>query len=182
MRKAFTLVELLIVIAIIALLLSILLPALSKARGIANDSVCKFNLRSFGQAINSYINDYNCIPATTQSMINVPADEIDLAIRLRNYWDVKDPSITEKVKPWYCPNDKERVIATGGSYMYYMAPIYQIYSFAPPYPNLQKLTYGRPRLVILYDSTKYHGLYFNVLTIDGAVRSDERITQFLYSP
>lgn len=54
MRKAFTLVELLVVVAIIALLLGILLPALSKAKEVARRSVCMSSLNQMSTATFAY--------------------------------------------------------------------------------------------------------------------------------
>jgi prepilin-type N-terminal cleavage/methylation domain-containing protein len=57
-RKGFTLVELLVVIAIIALLMGILMPALSRVRQLAFRMTCGTNLSGIGKAMLIYANDY----------------------------------------------------------------------------------------------------------------------------
>jgi prepilin-type N-terminal cleavage/methylation domain-containing protein len=62
-RRGFTLVELLVVIGIIALLISILLPTLSKARESANRTACLSNMRQLGTAMQLYASENrDCVP------------------------------------------------------------------------------------------------------------------------
>ena len=58
-KKGFTLIELLVVIAIIAMLMAILMPALSKVKKIAMRVVCGTNLKGLGTAQTVYANDYD---------------------------------------------------------------------------------------------------------------------------
>jgi prepilin-type N-terminal cleavage/methylation domain-containing protein/prepilin-type processing-associated H-X9-DG protein len=60
--NGFTLIELLVVISIIAMLVAILLPALSKAREAANRSVCASNMRQFTLAAVNYDTDMRVFP------------------------------------------------------------------------------------------------------------------------
>jgi prepilin-type N-terminal cleavage/methylation domain-containing protein/prepilin-type processing-associated H-X9-DG protein len=56
-KKAFTLVELLVVISIIAILLAVLMPSLRRAKEQANSVVCKSNLKNYGLAGVMYLQD-----------------------------------------------------------------------------------------------------------------------------
>jgi prepilin-type N-terminal cleavage/methylation domain-containing protein len=60
--RAFTLVELLIVVGIIALLVTIIMPSLTRARELARQAVCLSNHNSMVKALHVYNADYQAFP------------------------------------------------------------------------------------------------------------------------
>ena len=61
-NRGFTLIELLVVISIIALLIGLLLPALTRAREGARRAQCLSNLKQIGLGLQYYVNEYDMIP------------------------------------------------------------------------------------------------------------------------
>jgi prepilin-type N-terminal cleavage/methylation domain-containing protein/prepilin-type processing-associated H-X9-DG protein len=60
--NAFTLAELLVVIAVIALLAALLLPALARAKTMAQTTKCKSNLRQIGLGLMMYLGEFSRYP------------------------------------------------------------------------------------------------------------------------
>jgi prepilin-type processing-associated H-X9-DG protein len=64
---AFTLIELLVVISMIALLISILLPALDATRRQAKKVVCQSNMKNVNTALLTYVNEFDTYPVLFKS-------------------------------------------------------------------------------------------------------------------
>src|SRR5689334_7439831 len=90
----FTLIELLIVVAIIALLACMLLASLAGAKFSARNTVCKSNLRQLGLALNLYTSSQQLFPVSFEGIPLLPTAEFT---RPKYWWDFLDIPGTSKV-------------------------------------------------------------------------------------
>ncbi len=109
-KAAFTLIELLVVISIIALLVSILLPALNQAREMAKRVVCTSNLRQTGLGIFYYVdNNKELLPSAPKGQLHYIAyvmtdPQITRVLQLGH---LHEQGLIDNPRLFYCPSCKD---------------------------------------------------------------------------
>jgi prepilin-type N-terminal cleavage/methylation domain-containing protein len=145
-RAGFTLIELLLTIAIVALLLSVLLPGLASARESARSAACGSNLRQLGAAVVLYAQDFRGLAA--------PGAANFLANRQR--WHGSRAAISEPFSP------------TGGSLSAYLgqetasANAAGVRACATFRPTLQALADARAGFELAGGGYGYNNAYLGV--------------------
>lgn len=112
-RPAFTLVELLVVMAILSLLLSLLMPALTRTKAMARRTQCQANLRQIHAAATSYHSANNGALVAIHPPVKMPENGGDEA------WVEPPPGWMQRHPQWpntdkFCYNDMLRQYVGGG--------------------------------------------------------------------
>ncbi len=107
MRRTFTLVELLVVVAIISILMALLLPALAHTKEKARETSCMGNLKQIGYGTVGYSMDYNdyCPRGCAPNSSDIWYNNIDLYLG-GNGRDVT----TAKPDVWGCPSREDSFV------------------------------------------------------------------------
>ncbi len=115
LAQGFSLVELLVVLAIICVLIAILLPVVTRAREQARVTVCRSNLAQIGQGLFVYMDaSHGRLPVGAIVQLDLsappdPAESVPLLLQLDQ-------------KIYRCPGDDVLAKDYGGSYSFYSPP------------------------------------------------------------
>ncbi len=180
-RLGFTLVELLVVMAIISILMMLTLPSLKRAKKSSTRANCVSNLRQVGLAVQSYeqgnmgFYPYNCTTLTGSDSDRIPL------------WNALELESRREV--FKCPDDDEGMgESQGSSYVWNWTQIELPGNERAGRGQYDTIPYGGlvppEGFALLIDAGPYHGkrglpLAYNALYADGGVDNAGRIFPFI---
>lgn len=103
-RRGFTLIELLVVVAIIALLISILMPSLTQAKEASRRAVCASNMRQMMTGIAYYVHDFHETWPNTVRGSNRDGTAGKGESWTQGSWAMRIRPYLKDIKPFYCPD------------------------------------------------------------------------------
>ena len=119
-RGAFSLIELLVVIVIIAILAGLLLPALGRGKAQAYNAACVSNLRQLGIATRLYAEDHQEQLPSAEILPTMPIDPQNPLPRICDllaiYVGRTGGTNTNSATVFRCPSDRKRFAPEGSSY------------------------------------------------------------------
>jgi|AntRauTorckE6833_2_1112554.scaffolds.fasta_scaffold11579_4 prepilin-type N-terminal cleavage/methylation domain-containing protein len=162
-KSGFTLFELLITIAIIAVLTGIIAPISISLVRKSHEAACASNLRNIGVGINGYLQDNNNrLPVLALGRENKSSDVPVLETVIFEY--------VESADVFHCPSDSEEFKKTGSSYNWNVTQNGR---------HISKLSFlgieDRPEIVpLVSDKEAWHSGETNFLYADYSSSTDER--------
>jgi len=116
---AFTLVELLVVIGIIAIIAALLLPILSRSKSAAQSANCKSNLKQLGASLHIFLSDNRCYPTNvfqTKPLSLPNSERFWLGKLVREGLGIPQPSTNfQRSGVWRCPGARWSDQMTSGN-------------------------------------------------------------------
>lgn len=133
-NRGFTLIEMLVVIAIIGILMSLLLPAVQQAREAARRTQCGSNLKQIGLALHSYHAAHGCFPfgmggtgnkysALSQLLPYIEQNPVFEKIDFRQdiFAPINDAPRRVEISLFRCPSDEANPQPMAGGAVNYMS-------------------------------------------------------------
>ena len=113
--KAFTLVEILVVVGILSLLAAILFPAFNRVRALGRRTTCASNLRQIGMALNQYAQDYKFYPKMADGLGTgaSAAGGLPRTTASHNLWPDKIFPYVKQENIFVCPSDPDHLYHLG---------------------------------------------------------------------
>lgn len=159
-HAAFTLLELLVVISIVAVLAALSMPVYARVTQAARAAACMSNLRQLGAALQLYLNEHN---ATMPTMLAARADKSEAGSAIDNTLDVYAPN----PEVFACPADTKNLAASTGT-SYYWNSLLNGQSLASL--HLLTVTTEHSYIPVLSDKDSFHPYEpnkVNMLYADG---------------